>query len=79
MPFKRQNRVVSQHSRAVVGDAHQTPPAEFNVNLNAFRARIKRIFNQFFNDRRGTLDDFAGGATDPQQLRRMLGLDETAR
>ena len=24
-------------------------------------------------------DDFAGGASDPQQLRRMLGLSETAR
>jgi hypothetical protein len=31
------------------------------VNRDAARARIDRVLDQFFDDRGGTLDDFAGG------------------
>ncbi len=59
MAFKGKNRIVSEHSFAVVGNPHQTPTAEFDVNLNAFRSRINRIFDEFFDDRSRTLDDLA--------------------
>ena len=46
----RFGEIVAPHSFTVVRHAHQTPAAEFDVNLQSFRARVQSVFQQLFDD-----------------------------
>ena len=59
VPFEGQQSVVAQHAASVVGDADQPPPAVFDLDANAGRARIERVLQQLFGDGRRPLDDLA--------------------
>ena len=59
--LKGQNRIVAHHPFAVVGDTNQASPAGFNVYAKARRPRINGVFDEFFDNRSGSLDDFSGG------------------
>ena len=61
MPFECKYRVVADHSFTIVGDPHQAAAAELDVDLDARRSGVDRVFDKLFYDRRGTLDHLAGG------------------
>ena len=46
---------------AVVFDPNEPLAAQLDVDLDAPRARVDRVFDELFDDRRRTLDDLAGG------------------
>ena len=61
MPFKSKHGVITIHALAIVGNFQQAPPAGFYIDDDACRAGIDRVFDQFFSNRSGPLDDFTGG------------------
>ena len=61
MTLERQPRVFRAHALAVILDPHQPLAAQFDVNLDASRARVYGVFDELFGDRRGTFDDLARG------------------
>ena len=54
-------RVLGRHPLAVVFDPHETLPAQLDVDLNAPRAGVDRVFEELLDDRGRPLDHFAGG------------------
>ena len=61
MPLKREQRVVAHHTAAVVGDLDESLTASFHLKLDPGRARVQRVLEQLFYDRRRALHNFAGG------------------
>ena len=60
MPFDGQLRIVRIHAFAVVFDADLLLAAKLHMNRDAMRAGIDGVFDKFFDDRGGPLDNFAG-------------------
>ncbi len=56
-----EREIARVHAGAVVGDANETQAAAGSRDLDAARAGIERILDQFLDDARGTLDDLTGG------------------
>ena len=61
MTFESKHSIVAHHTLAIVGDFQQTAPAGFDLDRNARRTCVDRIFDELFCDGSGTLDDFARG------------------
>ena len=61
MSLERKKRVVAQHAAAIVGDLNELFAARFNVDPNAGRTGIQRIFEQFFDHRSRTFYYLASG------------------
>ncbi len=56
-----QRQVVGGDAAAVVGDADQLGAALLQVDVDALRAGINGVFEEFFDDAGGPFDDLAGG------------------
>ena len=61
MPLDRERKVGPGHAGAVVGDAHEPPPAAVGHHLDARRTGIERVLHQLLHHARRTLDHLAGG------------------
>src|SRR5665213_4170883 len=61
VPLKGQQRIVVNHSAAIVNHANHAFAAGFDFHANRLRSSVERVFEQLFYDGRGPLDDFAGG------------------
>jgi hypothetical protein len=61
VPIEREARVVRAHAVAVILDAHEPLSPHLDVDLNAPRARVDGVFDQFFDDRCRALDDLTCG------------------
>src|SRR3546814_4616891 len=59
MPLKRERYVRSSHARAVVADLNHVQPTRSEPDMNAIRACIDGIFNQFFQCASGSFNHFA--------------------
>ena len=59
--LESQQRIVVNHAVAVVNDADHPLAADFRFDANRLRASIQRIFEQLFDNRSGTFDNFARG------------------
>ncbi len=51
----------ARHAGAVIGDADQPPPAAIGQNVDAARAGIERVLDQFLHHARRPFDHLAGG------------------
>src|SRR5205085_7669768 len=56
-----QRQVVGGDAAAVVDDADQLGAALVQVDVNALRAGVDGVFEQFLDDAGGPFDDLAGG------------------
>ena len=61
MALDREREVVARHAGAVVGDADQPPAAAVGHDLDARRAGVERVLDQFLDHARRPLDHLAGG------------------
>src|SRR5208282_3522893 len=61
MALESQQRIVVNHAVAVVDDADHPLAADFCLHANRLRARVQRIFEQFFDYRGRSFDNFARG------------------
>ena len=69
MTLDREDEIVGAHAGAVVADADQRPSARFDRDLDAPRAGVERVLDEFLDRRRRPLDHFAGGdAVDEQGI-----------
>lgn len=68
MPGHGQRQFVRGDAAAVVADTDQPHAAFFKFDVHARGAGIKCVFDQFFDHRRGPLDDFAGSDLVDQHL-----------
>ena len=59
MTLEGQHGIVAYHPAAVVGDLNDLLAARFDVNADASRTGVERVFEQFFHHRCRTLDHFA--------------------
>jgi hypothetical protein len=60
MTFESEDRVVAHHAFAIVRNLEQTTATGFDLDRDSFRARIDRVLDQLFGDRRRTLNNFTG-------------------
>ena len=61
MALKRLRRIDAAHPFPVVRHADTGQPSVFDIDGDGPALRIQTIFDEFFDDGGGTLDDFAGG------------------
>ena len=61
MALDRQRQIGPRHALAVVGDADETAAAAVGEHVDAARAGIERVLDQFLDHARRTLDHLAGG------------------
>ena len=61
MARDRQRQFVGGDAAAVVADADQADAAFLEVDVDAARAGVERVLDQFLDDGRRPFDDFAGG------------------
>ena len=61
MPLDREREVVAAHAGAVVGDPDQPPAAAVGQDIDAPRAGVERVLDQFLDDARRPLHHLAGG------------------
>ena len=66
--LQAQERVLAAHAGSVVADRDQPAAAVEEIDLDPGGAGVERVLHQLFDDRRGTLDDFAGGDLVPKRL-----------
>src|SRR5690625_1151509 len=59
MSFKRKSGIRSAHSYSVIRNLNQGFSGIFNKQIHARRLSISGIFQQFFDYRSGTLNDFS--------------------
>ncbi len=57
----RQFEIGPRHAVAVVGDADQPAAAAVGEHVDAVRARVQRVLDQFLDHARRALDHLAGG------------------
>jgi hypothetical protein len=57
----REIEVGAGHSRSVVGDADQPPPAAVGCDLDPGRAGVERVLDEFLDHARRALDHLACG------------------
>ena len=57
----REERVVAVHAAAIISNANLRFAAVLNLYIDAGRSGVECIFNQFFDDRGGALDNFSRG------------------
>ena len=67
-----ESELVSGDSMPVVGDLNQFSSAVFDRELNACRAGIKCVFDEFFDHAGGALDDLTGCDFVDQQVGEFL-------
>jgi len=60
VPLDREPRILRLHPFPVIVDPNLFFAAELDVNDDPAGAGIDGVLDEFFDDRRGTLDDFAG-------------------
>ena len=60
MTLECEKRIVAIHAVAVVGDANELATAGFDFDANAICAGVEGVFEEFFDDGGGTIDDFTG-------------------
>ena len=61
MPLESEPRVFRGHTRSVVAHSDARDSTALELDLDAVRSRVERVFDELFDDGRGPLDDFAGG------------------
>jgi hypothetical protein len=61
MALHRQQQFLRGDTTAIVAYPDQAHAAVFKIDVDALRAGIDRVFDQFLDHRRRALDDFAGG------------------
>src|ERR1700736_1335636 len=61
MTVDREFEIGAAHALAVVGDADQAAAAAIGEHVDAGRAGIERVLDQFLDHARRTLDHLAGG------------------
>ena len=61
MARQRQRQLLLRDAAAVIGDRDALDAAFFQPDRNLGRAGIERVFEQFLDHGRRTLDHFAGG------------------
>ena len=64
-----QERVVANHSVTVITDADELAATSLDLDANACRAGIKRVFKELFDDGGGPFDDFTSGDLVRHQVR----------
>src|SRR6266851_2036101 len=60
MPLEREQRVIAQHSAAVVRQPDQSPPAGFDIEAELGSAGIQRVLEQLLDDAGRPLDHLSG-------------------
>ena len=61
MAFDREREIGPAHALAVVGDADQAAAAAVGEHVDAARAGVERVLDQFLDHARRPLDHLAGG------------------
>ncbi len=61
MALDREREIGARHALAVVGDADEPPPAAVGQHLDAGRAGVERVLDQFLDHARRALDHLARG------------------
>jgi len=61
MAFEGQNRIVARHAFTVIRDAYEAPAAGFYCDFKTRGAGIDCIFQELFDHRCRTFDNFSGG------------------
>jgi hypothetical protein len=70
MALDGQVEILGAHPGAIVDDADQPLAARLNRDIDPGRARVERVFDEFFNGRGGPLDDLArGDAVDEDRVK----------
>ena len=69
MAGEGEHQFVTRHAAAVVADAQQLDPTFLELDLDRRAAGVERVLEQFLEDRRRTIDDFAGGDLADQKIR----------
>lgn len=59
MSLHRQSELVGGDTMAVVENANQRCATSFDIDIDMVRTGIQAVFQQFFDDGGGTLDDLA--------------------
>ena len=59
MALDREAEIVPGHPAAIVDDADEPPAARFDHDIDAGRARVERILDEFLDDGGRPLDDLA--------------------
>ena len=57
---ERNGKFLRAHANAVVAHANEADAAALDVDVDAVRVRIQGVFDEFLDDRGGTLDHFPG-------------------
>jgi hypothetical protein len=61
VPRQREKRVVGSHPAPVVRDLDPGDSPLLDVDRHPRRARVEGVLDELLHDRRGPLDDLAGG------------------
>jgi hypothetical protein len=61
VPLQRKQRIVTQHTAAVVGDADQAPAAAFGFHADVVSAGVERVLEQLLHHGSRTFDHLSGG------------------
>jgi hypothetical protein len=61
MPLERKTRIVGLHAFPIVLDPDLFLPAKLEMDAYAARTGVNGVLDELLDDRRGTLDDLAGG------------------
>ena len=59
MPLEGQQGIVTHHAAAVIDHVDELFAAAFNLDLDARRSGVERVFQQLFQDRSRTLHHLA--------------------
>ena len=80
MTLDAELEIVSAHAGAVVDDADEVAPARLDRDVDAPRARVERVLDEFLHRRGGPLDHLAGGdAVDQQRIEAADAFSRKAR
>jgi len=66
--FQRQRHLLGHHPATIVGHFYAAQPAFGQPHRDRARARINRVFDQFFQRRSGAFDHLAGGNAVNQRI-----------
>ena len=75
----REQKIRFIHAAAVVDDADQSPAAVLDRDVDFFRARVERVFDELLHGGARPLDHLAGGdAVDQNRVEATDGHDESS-